>query len=265
MISNIILIVLTLAIGFFISPFILWVILNRKITLWQTIKLTYIINALNKLFLTGSGYLAMGWKLKNESFPITRSLSSFAIFELISILPWLISGFYFGARITIETPGFFIVILILIFVFSIYKGKTILSLFKNVLTYFKEIRIDFLVIIPLLITNVALGIIYYFLLFNLFGFSLRFPDILRIVSVSFTLGYLSIFPAGLGAKEGGLIYLLAGEGIPLPSSISIAITDRVLMTSFYAFFGFLFGAKIIKEEVRKRFTVKKKAKLNKMG
>lgn len=258
MIGNIILIVLTLAIGFFISPLVLWVILNRKITLWQTIKLTYIINGLNKLLLTGSGYLAMSWKLKGESFPISLSLSSFVIFELFSILPWLISGFYFGAKITVETPGFFIAILILILVFSICRGKTLLNLFKNALAYLKEMKINFLIIIPLLITNVALGIIYYFFLFNLFGFNLKFQDILRIVSVSFTLGYLSIFPAGLGVKEGSLIYLLAGEGIPLSSSAGIAITDRILMTSFYAFFGFLFGAKIIKEEIGRRFMAKKK-------
>lgn len=261
MIGNIISIVLTLAIGFFISPFILWIILNRKITLWQTIKVTYIINALNKLFLTGSGYLAMGWKLKSGDFPISLSLSSFAIFELFSILPWLILGLYSGARITLEAPVFFIAILVLILVFSICRGKTII---KNIFAYFKEIKINFLIIIPLLITNVVLAIIYYFFLFNLFGFKLGFQDILRIVSVSFTLGYLSIFPSGLGVKEGSLIYLLAGEGIPLSSSISIAITDRVLTTSFYAFFGFLFGAKIIKEEIRRRFTAKKKTKLNKM-
>lgn len=215
--------------------------------------------------LTGSGYAAAAWKLKNDNFPFLESLSSFAILELFFVLPWLILGFYFGAGITIETPGFLIAILVLILVFAICKGKAMINLLKNVLPYFKKIRVNFIIITPLLIINIVLGITYYFFLFNLFGFNPGFKDILRIVPVSFTLGYLSIFPAGLGVKEGSLIYLLTEEGIPLSSSISIAITDRVLMTSFYAFFGFLFGAKIIREEIRRRFMLKKKAKLNKMG
>lgn len=264
MIGDIFSIILLSTIGVFISSLILWILLNGKIGLWQAIKLASIVVAMNKLLLIGSGYAAAAWKLKNDGFSFLESLSSFAIFELFSVLPWLILGFYFGAGITIETPGFLIAILVLILVFVICKGKAMINLLKNVLPYFKKIRVNFVIIIPLLIINIVLGITYYFFLFNLFGFNLGFRNILRIVPVSFTLGYLSIFPAGLGIKEGGLIYLLAGEGIPLSSSISIAITDRILTTSFYAFLGFLFGAKIIKEEVRRRFTVKQKAKLNKI-
>lgn len=247
-----ILIFLTLNLSILISSSVLWILLNRRIKLWQAIKLSCIITALNKLLLTGSGYAVMSWKLKSDDFPLHRSLASFAVFELFSVLPWLILGFYFGAKITIKVPVFLIVILVLILLSVIFKREAIINFLKNVLNYLKELKFGFIGIIPLVITNTALGITYYFFLFKVFGFSLKLLDILKVVSVSFTLGYLSIFPSGLGVKEGSMIYLLAKQGIPLSSSASIAITDRLLVTSFYASLGFLFGANIIKDEIKRR-------------
>ena len=254
MLIDVILIFLVLLISIFIGSVIFWILLNKKFKFWQTIKLYCVASALNKLLLTPAlGYATMSWKLKSDGFPLHRSLASFAVFELFSVLPWLISGFYFGAKITLKVPVFLIVILVLILLSVIFKREAIIHFLKNVLNYLKELKFGFLGIIPLVITNVALGTIYYFFLFKVFGFSLKLLDILKVSSVSFTLGYLSILPSGLGVKEGSMIYLLAKQGISLSSSTSIAITDRLLVTSLYASLGFLFGANIIKDEIKRRF------------
>lgn len=253
MAGNIILIFLTLIASTLVASFILWILLDKKVNFGQTIKLFSIAAALNKMLLTGSGYAAASLKLKGNNFSLVRSLSSFAIFELFSVFPWLISGLYFGAKVSLQIPIFLIVVFALILISIIFKRKEIVNYLKEVLNQFKDTRAGLFLIIPLSIINVALGVIYYFFLFRTFGVNCDLLNVLKIASVSFTLGYLSPFPSGLGVKEGGMIYLLTKHGVSLGRASVIAVIDRLLVSSFYGFMGFLFGARIIKDEIGKRF------------
>lgn len=246
-------IVLTLAIGVFISSFVLWVLLNRKITLWQTIKLTCIAGAMNKLLLTGSGYMAMIWKMKTDDFPLSKSIPAFTLFELFSVLPWLISGFYFGAKVAIKIPSFLMVVGVLILIFAIYKIRKRKVFLKDTFNYFKEAGLHMSLIIPVILINVILGLIYYLFLFRIFRVNLSLLEIFKIIAITFTVGYLSPAPSGLGFKEGSLVFLLMQHNLSLKSSLSIAITDRLITTILYAILGFSLGAKMIKNALRARF------------
>lgn len=258
MILNGILIFLALALIILISSFIFWILLNKDIKLWQAIKLICISGALNKILLTGSGYAAASWKLKSDDFPVYKSLSSFGVLELFSVMPWLILGLFWGAEIAIRIPLFLIVLFVLVLGFAIYKRKSMLDFLKNALSYLKKIRSNILMVIPLVLINIMIGIIYYFFLFRAFGFNCDFLNILKIVSVAFTIGYLSPSPAGLGFKEGGMVFLLMQQNLSFSSACYIAIADRIIMTGFYIILGFLFGAGIIRDEVRKKLWLQKK-------
>lgn len=253
MIGNIIFLVFILTVNVFVNSIIFWILLNSKIKFSQAIRLSSTAAALNKLFLSGSGYAAMSLKLKSSNLPFYKSLASFAAFELFSVLPWLILGFYFGAKLAIRVPLFFIVILAIGIISAIYKRKKAAGFIKDIWVYFKEIKLNILLIIPPVLINFILGVLYYFFLLRIFGFVLSPIDVLKIAAISFTLGYLSPAPAGLGFKEGGFIFLLAQKGLSLSESLPIAIADRVILTGFYLIVGSLFGTEMLINQIRKRF------------
>ncbi|MFC1593153.1 hypothetical protein ACFL4C_03980, partial [Candidatus Omnitrophota bacterium] len=106
MILNIVLIVSVLVLSVFVSALMLWILLNRSIRLVEAVKLICIARAMNKLLFTGSGYAAASGKLKIGGLPFYKSLSSFAVFELFSVLPWFVMGIYFGAELSLRAPYF---------------------------------------------------------------------------------------------------------------------------------------------------------------
>ncbi len=253
MILNSMLVFLALSFSIFICAIILLVLLNKDIKLWQAIKLICICGALNKFLLTGSGYLAISRGLKINGLPFYKSLSAFAIFELFSILPWLICGLYFGAKVAIEIPSVLIIFLAIVLFFIIFKKENTQRFLKNALNYVKESKFNIPKILPLVLINAILGVAYYFFLLRCFSVEFSILELFKIVTVAFTVGYLSPAPAGLGFKEGSLVFLLMQKGLLLKDSMAIAVVDRVIATGFYAVLGFLFGARIIKDEIGKRF------------
>ncbi|MFH0790296.1 MAG: lysylphosphatidylglycerol synthase domain-containing protein [Candidatus Omnitrophota bacterium] len=254
MILNCILVFLALNFSIFICAIILSVLLNKDIKLWQAIKLICICGALNKFLLTGSGYLVISRRLKINGLAFYKSLSAFGIFELFSAAPWIFLGLYFGANIAIRIPALLTVFLVLGLIFAIYKRKEAAIFLKETLSYFKKTKFNIIAIIPLVLINVLTYTIYYSSFFRVFGVRFDLLDVLKIVSVAFTVGYLSPAPGGLGFKESGLIFLLMQKGLSLKDSLSIAITDRVLITAFYLILGILFGAEMIVGEIKKRFS-----------
>ena len=247
-----------LCLSVFINSLALWILLNKSIGIREMIRLTCIAIALNKLLLTGSGYVLLSLKLKRDEVPVYKTISAFIILELFSISPWLILGFYFGAKVFLKIPVIFIAILWLLLIFIIIEKNKIINFFKKVIGYFKEIRLNFFIIVPLVLLNVLLGFAYYFLLFKSFGFFFNRLDVLRIVSVAITVGYLSPAPAGLGFKESSMVFLLIHQGFSLKNSISFTIADRIISTAFYLALGFLFGAETIINEIKTRLNYARK-------
>lgn len=250
---NIILIILALTSSIFISSLIFWNLLNRRIRLLESIKLVCTATSLNRLILTGSGYAAMSYKLKKEHLPLHKSISSFVALELLLMLPWLALGIYFGFNIAVKVPVFFAVFLAIGLVFAIYKKEKAVNFAKEAWLHFKGIKSGIFIIIPLVLLHLSAGIIYYFFLFKVFGFTFPLADILKIATVSVAIGYFSPAPGGLGFKESGLVFLLMQKNISFRDSLSIAVTDRAAATAFYLILGFLFGTDLILKEIRARF------------
>ncbi|MFH1202122.1 MAG: lysylphosphatidylglycerol synthase domain-containing protein [Candidatus Omnitrophota bacterium] len=250
MILNIILIIFVLITGTLVSSLIFWILLNRRIKFYEAVKLVSVAATLNKLFLSGSGYATMSLKLKKDNFKLHECLLSFAAVEFFSIIPWIIIGLYFGARIFIRISYFSIIFLGLIVIFAIYKRNKILEFFKQILGYFKYIKKNILIVIFLALVNVVLGVYYYFFLFKVFNLNFALLDVLKIASVAFTVGYLSPIPAGLGFKESSLIFLLMEHGITLKASFLIAIADRIMLTGVCIILGLLFGTKMLIEALK---------------
>ena len=101
--------------------------------------------------------------------------------------------------------------------------------------------------------NMVLFVAYYFFLFKFYQFTPSFIDIIKIVAVSFTLGYLSPAPTGLGFKDVALVLLLVDAGLDSRAAFSMAIFDRGFNTLFWGILGSILGFDLIKEEFKKRF------------
>lgn len=249
---NLFFVFFALILSVLVSSAIFWNLLNKKISLWESIKLVSIATSLNRLILTGSGYAAMSYKLKRDHLPLHKSVSSFIALELFLMFPWLVLGVYFGFNIAVKVPVFFAAFLALALIFAIYKRHKAASFAKEAWLHLREAKLNIFAISPLVLAHLFLGVVYYYCLLEAFGFTLSLTDILKIATVSVAIGYFSPSPGGLGFKESGLVFLLMQKGLSLKSSISVAVTDRVLVTGFYLIFGLIFGGKLILKEISSR-------------
>ncbi|MCP4652137.1 MAG: hypothetical protein GY858_01980 [Candidatus Omnitrophica bacterium] len=242
-----------------INAFIFYLLVSREIKMKEAYRLTCTATALNKVFFTGSGFLAGSYFSRNKNLPSFKALGAFFILEILSASLWLILGLYFGAKLAVKVPLVLIVALLFVAIALWIKRKSINS-FKNVLNYFKNIGSQVALVVPLVAFSALFFVFYYYHLFNFFDFSLGFLETIKIIAVSFTLGYLSPAPAGLGFKETGMVLLLKSAGIDSGVAISVAVCDRVLTTLFWGGLGGIFGFDLIKEELSRRFKKTKTAK-----
>jgi uncharacterized protein (TIRG00374 family) len=248
---------LALGMSVFLSSCVFWILLNRQVPLRKAIQGTTAAGALNKIFLTGAGYAAVSAALKNDSVPFYKSLASFAALELFSVLPWIIAGLYFGAQLAARTHWFLIVFFALAFFFILNKKKRLGDFISNAAGYFKETSRNILAVVPLVLLNIIAGACYYLLLFKAFGLRIPWGEVVKLIAVSFTIGYLSPLPAGLGIKESGMTFLLMQAGVPFKQSVALAVADRLVITLFYVACGFLCGWGLISDVIKTRSLKKK--------
>ena len=140
---------------------------------------------------------------------------------------------------------------------AVIKKNRFCSAAKKALSNFKNFGNRLFAILPIVVLNMAIYTMYYHFLFNFFDFHLQAIDIIKIIAVSFTVGYLSFAPSGIGFKDTGLVLLLTGQGIPLDGAIMFALTDRLIVTVFWIGLGSFAGFDLIKLEFKKRFQRKK--------
>ncbi|MDD5729533.1 MAG: lysylphosphatidylglycerol synthase domain-containing protein [Candidatus Omnitrophica bacterium] len=251
MIPAIIFIPLILTISVLTSSFIFYVLLKRELKLIHSVRMISAAHSLNKFLFSGSGYAAISLKLKAQDLPAYKTVSSFALLELLSFLPWVALGFYFGPEIALKVPLVFIVLLAVILPFSLFRKKRLAGFFKNAFAYFNEIKLSALAVLPLVLLNVACGVFYYFFLLRAFGLTLSLLDILKITSVTFTVSYLSPSPSGLGFKEGSLVFLLMQKSVPFKNAAAIAVADRAIICVFYLILGALVAISFVLERPKK--------------
>ncbi|MFA6217882.1 MAG: lysylphosphatidylglycerol synthase domain-containing protein [Candidatus Omnitrophota bacterium] len=246
-----------LGVSVFLSSCIFWILLNREISFGKAVQRVTVAAALNKMLLTGSGYAAVSASLKNDSIPFYKSLASFAVLELFSVLPWIAAGFYFGAKQIAHIPFLLIVFFALVFFFVVSKKKRLVDFIKNAAGYFQETRRNILAVVPFVLLNGIAGLCYYSLFFKMFGLRIPWLEVFKLIAISFTLGYLSPVPAGLGVKESGMTFLLMQQGVSLKQAVSLAVCDRLLVTVFYGASGFLCGWGLLHGAIKAKFHKKK--------
>ncbi|MFA5363072.1 MAG: lysylphosphatidylglycerol synthase domain-containing protein [Candidatus Omnitrophota bacterium] len=251
--GNVVLIVLVLGFSLCVNSFLLVILLNRRASLWEGIKFFSVAAALNKLFFTGSGYAILCWKMKGDDIPLSRTLPAFAVFELFSTLPWLVLGIYSGGKLAFRIPVVLPFIFLFVLISLLIARKKAAGFFNSIARYFSEISPHAFIVVFLVTLNLILTAAYYFLLMEAFHFSFGFMEAIRIVSIAFSAGYLSPVPQGLGIKESCQVFLLMDQGVSLKQAVSFAVTDRVILTGFYLGLGFLFGADIIRQEIKSKF------------
>ncbi|GEM_PF-1783597 len=238
----------------FLTALNFYILAGRKVAFSEALRLTAVASALNKIFFTATGYLAASAIAKNKNLEFRRAMAVFLVLEATSLLPWLLLGVYFGAKIALRWPLIFISLLAIFCAVAWAKKDKLGKVFGDILESFAATCKRFFLIIPFVAVNMVLLALYYFFIFRLFNFTPGFSSVVKIVAVTFTIGYLSPAPAGLGFKEAGMVFLLARYGVPSGAAIYIAIADRIIMTLLVGIGGSIFGFDLIKEEFKKRLS-----------
>lgn len=251
--AEIIFIILVLLLNSILNGINFYLLVNREMGLKEAFKLTCAAVALNKFLFTGSGYLACSYFFRNKSLTFPQALSAFFLLEFLPISLWLILGIYFGAKLSREVSWVFALALIILMALSYKRKAKLILLMKDVLGQLSEMKKRLVWVFPLIVFNMGTIITYYFLLFRLFDFYPSIANIIKIISVSFSLGYLSPAPGGLGFKETGLVLLLMKNGLGISASLFLTVLDRALITIFWGALGMVTGFNLIKEEIRKRW------------
>jgi uncharacterized protein (TIRG00374 family) len=229
-----------------------YLLVNRNLSFKQALQWTLVAAVINKLFFTGTGYLALSYFSGTKELKFSRILAAFFALEFFSLIGWLAGGIYFGAKIAFNMPLLFLIVLVVSAITFWIKKEKIKKFLKEMTGYLKELKPFVFLALFFGICSVCLGTIYYFFLFGIFGFKPGLLNIYKIVSVAFTAGYLSPAPAGLGFKDAGMVALLVQQGLALNLAIAVALWDRVISTVFWLVAGMLFGANMIKEFLRRR-------------
>jgi uncharacterized membrane protein YbhN (UPF0104 family) len=167
-------------------------------------------------------------------------------------------GVYFGAGVALNLPWIIAPLAGLLFWFYWNKRQKIKEFSVDLFQGFRGAGKNMAVILLLTSAGCCLFFVYYYFIFIFFKFLPGWLKILKIISLSFSAGYLSPAPAGLGFKDAGLVLLLSNSGMGLSPSIWFAAVDRILTMFILAVLACLFGFKFIREQFCFRFTRKNK-------
>ncbi len=236
-----------------VSAVCFYLLVYPGLNIKEAFKLVIVAVALNKLFFSGSGYFASSYFFRNKNLSFYKALAAFLLLEALGVLLWTGVGVYFGVELAIKIPLVFILFLALFLLIIWFQRQKFVKAARSILGTFRSMSWRILLVIPLIILNMILFAGYYFFLFRIFNFHPGTLSIIKIISVSFTIGYLSPAPAGLGFKDTGLVLLLVNSGVALSAAISLAVFDRVFVTVFWGISGSVFGYDLIREEVKRRF------------
>jgi uncharacterized membrane protein YbhN (UPF0104 family) len=229
----------------------LWILLNREVSIQEALRLTCIAWALNKLFLFGSGYIAMIVKLKHGRMPAHKSLVAFLLLELLCVVPWILLGFYFGARFCLRWPFFFLLIAAAVCLLW-YQAKKNKKLLLDSWEYVRAIKMSLTAVIPFLLAHLSALLLYYFALMRLCSVKMDWQMVTKIMSMSIAAGYLSPAPAGIGFKEAAMTALFMQQGFTFARALSIAVADRLIVSLAFLAFGLLAGAKLLAAAMGKK-------------
>lgn len=250
---NIVFILLMFSSMAVMNAVIFYILINRDIRFRDVFVLTTVATALNKFLFTGSGYLAGSYFSRYKNLSFHKAISAFMFSEFMIVSLWLILGIIFGVKLAIRVPVVMIIVLFLFIIAAFIKRNKFISFSKNVFCSFKEMKSKTFMVLPFILVHMAAFAMYYLFLFRYFNFQPVFFDIIKITAVSFTIGYLSPAPGGVGFREAGLVVLLRDKGLAFDDALTIAVWDRVIVTVFWAVLGSVVGFDLIKYHLKLRF------------
>jgi uncharacterized protein (TIRG00374 family) len=231
---------------------VLYLLLFREISFKLAHKLTCVAMVLNKLLFSGTGYLASSYFFQAKQFKFSKALSAFIVLEFFVSLPWVILGFYFGGKMSAQSPGVLAIIFLAAATAFLFKKNKIKKILQDSRSHFTAAAKKIVFFVPLITGQMIIFVVYYLVFFKLFGYSFNFISIIRFIAISFTVGYLSPAPAGIGFKEAGMIYLLKENGLDFSQAALLAVSDRIITTIFWLAIGLVTGFDIIQETLLKK-------------
>lgn len=231
-----------------------YLLVDGKVNFKEAFVLSSVAAALNKFFFSGSGYLISSYCSKHKKMDFYQALAAFAVFEACVAFLYICLAVYFGARMVYRFPWVVMGVLFLFIILGWRKRKGILNHFRKIISCFSRMKYRVICIIPFVIILAGLNVVYYFTLFRMFGFNLDSLAVSRIFFVSFSVGYLSPFPTGLGSKDASLVLLLAEQGVRAKTAVSCALVDRGIVTLFFLMLGIFSGSGLILPQLKARFS-----------
>ncbi len=241
-----------------LNAIIFFIVIEKRLPFKEVFKLTSTAIALNRLFFTGSGYLAGSYFQRSDEASFRRILSTFFVMEFMVISPWLVMGLYFSTKLAASLLWVVLVILVA-FVIALWLKRNKLKEIASTLTEYAMRRWPTMFILfPLVIVYFVLVVFYYRLLFGMFDFYPSMYELVKIVSISFTAGYLSFTPGGMGFRDAGFVLLLKAAGLTIGDAFVVTFTDRMIMMFFWTTMGLFCGYPILRDEVRRRFFVRRR-------
>lgn len=228
-----------------------WQLAGRKISFWQSYRLTVVSVTLNKFLFSASGFIAGSYYSRSKGITAGRTLGVFLILELLSVGGWVILAVYFGGQLAAQAIWIVITLIAVALIVYYRRGKFI-KVWDILLGQLDVLKNNILWCGLYAGVDMLLFALYY--KFLLAGLHVFVPPekLLSIIALSFCAGYLSPAPSGLGVKDAALAGLLLKAGVSLPAAGLVVVADRLVMTGFWLILGLLVSSDLLKEVWRSR-------------
>jgi uncharacterized membrane protein YbhN (UPF0104 family) len=226
---------------------IFYILSGKKAAWFNCLKLTVVAGALNKLFVSASGFIAGSYCSRFVGLPVGVVLGNFFIAELLSVSGWILLAIYFGARTVAIAPVYLVAGILCLLVLIYFQRARGLKLWRLLRDQTANMGRNIVWCGLYAGLDMFLFAFYYKVLFLYFKLDIAANKILEIIALSFSAGYLSPTPSGLGVKDAALVGLLMAQGVPGANAGLIAIVDRLIITGFWLAIGFFVSADLLKQ------------------
>lgn len=220
----------------------------------ELVKINYISSAIGQVLPGGiGGDVLRGYKLNIKYKQLSNTTSSIILDRILGIGSMIIVAFVgsiiadiIGLKLNLSL--YLGVILSLLFLFFVVghrininykylskiKSKRILNILKKLeelyysVTDIKKVKTIFLSVFSISIIVQLLRCLIFYLLFLAFGYSIDFIYLIIAIPITLVLSIIPISIAGLGVREGSLVYFFTSIGIPAEVCIGVGLLFHVL-------------------------------------
>lgn len=224
------------------------------VPLIELVKINYVSSAVGQVLPGGiGGDLLRGYKLNQKYNQLSNTTSSIILDRILGIVSMIIValigsiisdliGLEYNLSIYLLS---LLVIIVLFFVagdklniaqqyFQKIKNKRILNVLKKIedlyhsVTDLKKVKSIFVSVFSISIIVQLLRCLIFYLLFLAFGYSINFIYFIIAIPITLVLSIIPISIAGLGVREGSLVYFFTSIGISAEVCIGVGLLFHVL-------------------------------------